>query len=276
MATVRKILLGSLVPAGLLGIWWAMSHDSAVVPSIASVIDVLVNPWRSPADLDTTSLAAGAYISILRVLLGFGLAAVTGVAAGFLIGLSRPGREMLAPTMSVAMAISPIAWLPVSIIVFGLSTPASVLFGNEAWRHNTLDQLSFAVVAVIWYGAFFPIALSSAAGVQGVRRAHIETVHALGASRMQTLTKVILPAAMPAIFTGLRVGAGIAWRVIVAAEIFPGTRSGLGYMISASHEIGEYRYAFAAIVVIGAIGLVLDGGFRLLAWRVGHWQPKER
>ena len=74
----------------------------------------------------------------------------------------------------------------------------------------------------------------------------------------------------------LLIGAGIAWRVIVAAEIFPGTRSGLGYMISASHEIGEYRYAFAAIVVIGAIGLVLDGGFHLLAWRVGHWQPKER
>jgi len=276
MTTIRKILLGSLVPAGLLVLWWAMSHRSAVVPSIGSVIDVLVSPSTSPPDLDTTSLASGAYISILRVLLGFSLAAVSGIAAGFFIGLSRGGREVLAPTMSVAMAISPIAWLPVSIIVFGLSTPASALFGDEAWRHNTLDQLSFAVVAVIWYGAFFPIALNSAAGVRGVRRAHVETVRVLGASRMQTLTRVILPTSMPAIFTGLRLGAGIAWRVIVAAEIFPGTRSGLGYMISASHEIGEYRYAFAAIVVIGAIGLALDGGFRLLAWRVGHWQPKER
>jgi len=276
MATLRKTLYGSLIPAALLAVWWVASRGSAVIPSIGSVIDVLLHPTRSPAALDTTSLAAGAYISLLRVILGFGLAAVSGIAVGFCIGVSRPVRETLAPTMSVAMAISPIAWLPVAIIVFGLSTPASVVFGDAAWRHNTLDQLSFAVVAVIWYGAFFPIALNAAAGVGGVRRAHIETVHVLGAARIQTLTNVIIPAAMPAVLTGLRVGAGIAWRVIVAAEIFPGTRSGLGYMISASHEIAEYRYAFAAIVVIAAIGLVLDGGLRLLAWRVGHWQPRER
>ena len=276
MTLARKILLGSIIPIGLLAIWWAMSASSAVVPSIGSVLGVLANPTEAPADLDTTSISAGAYISVLRVLLGFSLAAATGIAAGFLIGVSRPSREILAPTMSAALAISPIAWLPVSIIVFGLSTPASVLFGQEAWRYNTLDQLSFAVVAVIWYGAFFPIALNTAAGVRSVRRSHIETVGVLGASRTQTLTKVILPAAAPAIFTGLRIGAGVSWRVIVAAEIFPGTRSGLGYMISASHEIGEYKYAFAAIIVIGAIGLALDGGFRLLAHRVSHWQPKER
>jgi NitT/TauT family transport system permease protein len=276
MTLVRKIILGSLIPIALLAGWWAMSARSSVVPSIGSVLGVLADPFTAPPDLDTTSLAAGAWISVLRVGLGFGLAAISGIAAGFLIGMSRRSREILAPTMSVALAISPIAWLPVSIIVFGLATPASVMFGPEAWRYNTLDQLSFAVVAVIWYGAFFPIAMNTAAGVRGVRKAHIETVRVLGATRMQTLTKIILPASMPAIFTGLRIGAGISWRVIVAAEIFPGTRSGLGYMISASHEIGEYRYAFAAIVVIGLIGLVLDGIFRLLAWRVGHWQPKER
>jgi len=276
MTLIRKIVLGSLVPVCLLAIWHAMSLSSSVAPSIGSVVGVLANPFSAPRDLDTTSLAAGARISILRVLLGFSMAAITGIGAGFLIGASRRGREILAPTMSAALAISPIAWLPVSIIVFGLSTPASVIFGPEAWRHNTLDQLSFAVVAVIWYGAFFPIAMNTASGVRGVRKAHIEAVSVLGATRTQRLTKVVLPASMPAIFTGLRIGAGISWRVIVAAEIFPGTRSGLGYMISESHEIGEYRYAFAAIVVIGAIGLVLDGIFRLLAWRVGHWRPKER
>ena len=276
MTLIRKIILGSIVPACLLAIWHAMSLSSSVVPSIGSVLSVLADPFSAPPDLDTTSLAAGAWISILRVLLGFSLAALTGIATGFLIGTSRRSREILAPTMSVALAISPIAWLPVSIIVFGLSTPASVMFGDEAWRYNTLDQLSFAVVAVIWYGAFFPIAMNTASGVRGVRKAHIEAVSVLGATSAQKLTRVILPASMPAIFTGLRIGAGISWRVIVAAEIFPGTRSGLGYMISASHEIGEYRYAFAAIVVIGAIGLALDGTFRLLAWRVGHWRPKER
>ena len=90
------------------------------------------------------------------------------------------------------------------------------------------------------------------------------------------LTKVIIPSAAPAIVTGLRVGCGIAWRVIIAAEIFPGTRGGLGYMITTAHQQATYRYAFASILVIGAIGLVLDGLLRLAENRVSRWQPRER
>ena len=118
--------------------------------------------------------------------------------------------------------------------------------------------------------------MNTAAGVRAVRHSHIEAARVIGASSRQVLTKVILPSAMPSIVTGLRIGGGIAWRVIIAAEIFPGTRSGLGYMIAASHEIGEYEYAFAAIIVIGAIGMALDCALRLLTLRVGRWQPKEK
>jgi len=131
-------------------------------------------------------------------------------------------------------------------------------------------------VAVIWLGAFFPIALNAAGGAKRVREAHIEAARVLGATRGQVLAKVILPGAAPSIVTGLRVGGGIAWRVIIAAEIFPGTRGGLGYMIATAHEQASYEYAFASIIVIGAIGLVLDGLLRLAEHRVGRWQPKER
>jgi len=184
--------------------------------------------------------------------------------------------DMLSPTMAAAMVISPIAWIPVAIIAFGLSSPATALYGDEHWRFGLMDQLRFAIVGVIWLGAFFPITLNAAGGAKRVREAHIEAARVFGATRGQLLAKVILPSAAPAIMTGLRVGGGIAWRVIIAAEIFPGTRGGLGYMIATAHEQASYEYAFASILVIGAIGLALDGLLRLAEHRVGRWQPKER
>ncbi len=272
----RRILLGAILPVLLICTWHVVASRSVVVPSIGSVLRVLCSCTETPQSLDTTSLAYGAAISVLRVACGFAIAVVTGVALGICLGLWSAARDILSPTLSVAMAISPIAWLPISIIVFGLSSPATVAFGDDAWRYGMLDGLRLAVVAVIWYASFIPIAVNTAAGVRAVRHSHIESARVMGASRRQVLTKVILPSALPSIVTGLRIGGGMAWRVIIAAEIFPGTQSGLGYMIAASHEIGEYEYAFAAIIVIGAIGLALDGGLRLLALQVGRWQPREK
>jgi sulfonate transport system permease protein len=272
----RKMMLGAILPGVVLLIWHFASVGSVVVPSIGSVLEVLVHPFREPPALDATSLASGATISLLRVVCGFTLAAVTAVPLGLLVGRWRTAREVLSPSIAAAMVISPIAWIPVAIIVFGLSSPATTLFGEEAWRYDMLDRLRFAIVAVIWMGAFFPILIDTAAGAGQVRGAHIEAVRVFGASRRQVLMMVILPAAAPSIVTGLRVGGGIAWRVIIAAEIFPGTRGGLGYMITTAHAQASYEYAFASIIVIGLIGLVLDGVLRLAASRVSHWQPQER
>lgn len=271
-----KVLLGAIVPVGILVVWHFASVGSVVVPSIGSVLEVLAHPLRDPPALDSTSLANGATISVLRVVCGFGLAAATAIPIGLLVGRSRTATDMLSPTMGAVMVISPIAWIPVAIIVFGLSSPASALYGDEHWRYGLLDQLRFAIVAVIWLGAFFPIALNAAGGARRVRETHIEAARVLGAGRRQVLTKIVLPSAAPSIMTGLRVGGGIAWRVIIAAEIFPGTRGGLGYMIATAHEQASYEYAFASILVIGAIGLTLDGLLRLAEIRASRWQPKER
>lgn len=274
--TLRRLALGAILPLAILALWHWASSTSVVVPSIARVVDVLAHPLRRPADLDATSLADGLTVSVLRVALGFSLAALTAIPAGLLIGRCAAAKAIFQPTISAAMSISPIAWMPIAIITFGLASPATVAYGDGAWRHDVLDQLRFAVVAVIWLASFFPIVVNTAAGAGGVKQAHLEAARVLGASRRALLTKVVIPSAVPSIVTGLRLGAGIAWRVIVAAEIFPGTRSGLGYMIATSHEQASYEYAFAAIIVIGAIGISLDGAFRLLAGRVGHWQSKER
>jgi NitT/TauT family transport system permease protein len=273
---MAKIAWGALLPLLLLALWHCAAGRSVLVPPIPAVLDVLRHPFREPASLDSIPLGHSVLISVIRVATGFGLAVLTGVPLGILVGRSRRANDIFSPTISAAMVISPIAWLPVTILVFGLSSPASALYGDDAWRHGLLDQLRCAIVAVIWMGAFFPIVLNTADGARRVRHAHIEAARVLGATRLQVLSKVILPGAAPALFTGLRVAGGIAWRVIIAAEIFPGTRGGLGYMIATAHSQVAYEYAFAGILTIGAIGLVLDGFLRLLEKPFSHWQQRER
>jgi len=271
-----KLALGALIPGAILLTWHLASAHSVVVPSIASVADVLLHPFRQPTNLDAASLADGAAASLARVLCGFALAVLTAIPIGLAMGRWRTATDALSPTIMAAMVVSPIAWMPVAIIVFGLSSPATVVYGDDSWRHGLLDGLRFAILVVVWFGAFIPIAVNTASGVRNVRESHIEAARVLGASRGQLLRKVILPGAAPAIVTGLRLGGGIAWRVIIVAEVFPGTRGGLGYMITTAHEQASYEYAFASILVICAIGLVLDGLFRLAEARVARWRPKER
>ncbi|NBB94595.1 MAG: ABC transporter permease subunit [Planctomycetes bacterium] len=276
MPRARRILTAAILPGVLLVIWAVAAARSPIVPGVGEVLGVLTRPFRQPPLLDTTSLAHGTLISVLRVAMGFGLAVLLGVPLGVWMGLSRTARDLFAPMIALTMAVSPIAWLPIAIIVFGLSSPASVMAGDGAWQYATLDRLRFAVVAVITLGSIWPIILNTAGGVRQVRESYCEHVRLLGGGRRDLLRYAVLPGALPSAATGLRLGAAISWRVIVAAEIFPGTRSGLGAMIATAHEVGEYQYAFAAIGVIAAIGLLLDGGFRLLEERLSHWRRKER
>jgi NitT/TauT family transport system permease protein len=274
---VAQIVLGAVLPAAILAGWHvAAQSGSAVVPPIGEVLGVLAHPFAEPENLDSAPLGIGATVSVLRVAIGFALAAATAIPIGLLLGRLQAVRDLLNPLISAVMVISPIAWMPVAIIAFGFASVGTVLYGEEAWRADILEQLTVAVIVVVWLGAFFPIALNASAGARGVREAHIEAVRMLGAGRVQILTKVVLPSAAPAIMTGMRVGVGIAWRVMVAAEFFPGTRSGLGHMIITAKDQTEYHYLYAAILVICAIGLILDGMLRLAHLGVSRWQRKER
>jgi len=271
---LRAIALGAIPPLVVLAAWhWS---SGVVIPGVGEVVDVLAHPTREPPDLDSYSLGHSAMISLVRVLCGFGLAALTAVPLGILVGRVRIVREIFAPTIEMARPICPVAWLPVLIVVFGFTSVGSVLYGDEAWRHDVLGQLGLAMVAVTWWGAFFPIFVNTVHGVTQVKRLFVEVAVTNGAGPRQVFRHVVLPASMPAIVAGLRIGMGTSWMVIVAAEFFPGTKSGLGYMITTAHEVTEYQYAFASIVVIGALGLAINAFLAKLEGIVGRWQVRER
>jgi NitT/TauT family transport system permease protein len=125
-------------------------------------------------------------------------------------------------------------------------------------------------------GAFFPILLNTLDGVKGVKKTWIEAAEILGARERQILSHVILPGAAPTIWTGMRVGFGIAWMCVVAAEMMPGTNSGIGYLIMSSYNWGQVPVIIAGIIVIGLIGIVVDYLFKLVDRRSFKWRELER
>lgn len=275
---IRRLLLGAVIPSLLLLAWWAGARSgSAVVPGFGEVWDVLSHPLREPPDLYSPSLAASAFITLVRFALGYGLAVATAVPLGIAAARSRTVEALLHPAVELARPVNPIVLLPLLTVLLGLSSLASVLHGPAAaWRYDVLDQVQLAMLFILWYGAFFPIYLSTLHGVRAIRVSFLETMRLLGASRAQTLRWVVLPHALPAVANGMRIALGVTWLVVIAAEIFPGTRGGLGYMLCTACKTSDYEYTFAALIVIGVVGLLTSGALRRLERGVSHWQAAER
>jgi NitT/TauT family transport system permease protein len=273
-----RLLLGCVVPALVLAAWWlGASSGSAVVPGFGAVADVLSHPLREPPDLQSPSLAFSAAITLVRFFVGFTLAVLTAVPLGIAAARSRTLERVLSPLVELARPINPVVLLPLLTVLLGLTSPATILFGERAaWQHAVLDQLPLAMLFILWYGAFFPIYLAALHGVRSVRTSYLEALQLMGAGWRQELRWLLLPHALPSIANGLRIALGVTWLVIIAAELFPGTRSGLGYMLCTACKTSEYEYTFAAIILIGVIGLLTNAVLARFERSVGHWQAAER
>jgi NitT/TauT family transport system permease protein len=182
--------------------------------------------------------------SLRRVVFGFGAAAILGIPLGLTLGWYPSANQVVNPVMQILRPISPIAWIPVAIIFFGIGDSASIF--------------------LIFLGSFFPIVVACINGVSNVPSVYRRSGRNFGLTPPQLLAKVVFPAALPQILVGLRIALGIAWLVVVAAEMIA-VDSGLGYLVIDSRNSGKrYDLVMAAILLIGVIGLVLDFGFRRL------------
>lgn len=176
--------------------------------------------------------------SLFRVSWGFGLAVLVGVPLGLVLGWFRPAFEALNPMIQILRPISPIAWIPVAILWFGIDDTAPIF--------------------LIFLASVFPITVSSMAAVQNMQLVYLRAAQNFGIKGPQLFRRVILPAALPQIITGIRIALGIAWLVVVAAEMIA-VNSGLGYLIIDARNAGKrYDLVVAGMVMIGLIGLVLD------------------
>jgi NitT/TauT family transport system permease protein len=270
-----KSLRGLLLPVLFLAAWeiWAIRLDNpALVPRVESVISILIHPFSQL--VGTGSLFWNTAVSLIRVLFGFSIAVLICVPLGLLMGISKTVSTLVNPLVEMFRPLCPIAWIPFAMAFFK-TTRLPQLFGVR-YTNTILDSVQIGMIFIIFWGGLFPILLNTIHGVTGVRALWLETARILGAGRMQIFRRIILPAALPSIMTGIRVGLGISWMVIIAAEMLPGSDSGIGYLIMYSYELAEMHILVACMVVIGLMGLILNRGLQFVALRVSRWQALER
>lgn len=216
----------------------AASLASPYIPKPYAVARALVAAFVKKDFLGFT-ISQHIVSSLLRILQGFSLAVALAVPLGLASGWVRWVEGFAGPVIELVRPIPPLAWIPFAIYFFG-------------------DP--FDAVFIVFLAAFFPVFLSTAAGVKAVDPILIDAARTLGARRLPLFTKVVVPAALSHIVTGMRIGLGIAWMSIVAAEMVGVRGGGLGVYIWAMAEIGRFDAVFAGMALIGLIGLGLTGG----------------
>lgn len=268
-------LLGFVVPLlALLVVWQmvAVRFDRPwIFPTATAVLEQLAHPLRE--HYASGSFFSNTVISLVRVLIGFALAAIAGITMGTLMGSVRFVRRTVEPITEILRPLCPIAWLPFAIAVFKLRTLPQ-LFGFTYTR-TLWDQMQLGMIFVIFVGGFFPILTNTLDGVTGVRRNYLLLARTLGASKRQVFLHVYIPAAMPMILTGLRQGLGLCWFVIIAAEMMIGSDSGIGYLLMYASDNSAMDLVIAAMFIIGAIGALLNLLMRGIMQRSVSWKGKE-
>ena len=239
---LEAILLPAAAASSLVAVWAAAVRWSGtnVFPSPAAVAGGIAELARKGLLLP--------YVrdSLLRVAAGYGAALAVGVPLGVFLGWRPAAARAANPVIQFLRPISPLAWIPVAIVLFGVKDMAAIF--------------------LIFLASLFPILVSAMNGVRGVPAMHRRAGRNFGLSRGALLARVVFPAALPEILTGLRIALGVAWIVVVAAEMIA-VNSGLGYLVIDSRNAGKrYDLVVAAMLLIGVIGLVLN----LLVQRVSR------
>jgi sulfonate transport system permease protein len=240
--------IGAVLPLSALLALEAASRLGWVAPHLLPPpSEVLATLWW----LLGQGLAGHVAASSLRVLAGFAAGAGLALAIGALVGLSRRSERFLDPSFQALRAIPSLAWVPLLLLWLGI---------DEAPK-----------IVLIAIGAFFPVYMGVASGFRDVDRKLVEVARMAGLSSPALVKRVLLPAAMPAVFTGLRNGLSLAWMFMVAAELIAATR-GLGYLLTDGRETGRADIVLAAIFLLALLGKLTDTAMQRLERRVLAWR----
>lgn len=273
MKKVSAYISPLILPIVFVIIWQvtAIRMDNMIVlPKVTAVFTLLSRPGENL--LNMGSLLYNLMVSLVRVGLGYCLAALIAIPLGLSIGYWERAERILMTFLNLFRPIAPLAWVPLVLAWFGVWSLAD-LFGIESGdAYVIFSNIKASMVFIIFIGAFFPILTNSIYGVQSIRRTLIDSAITLGARKRHIFAKVLLPAALPSIVTGLRVGLGIAWMCLVSAEMLPGSIAGIGYLIMYGYTIARTDVVIAGMIAISLVGGLFDLSFRILEKRFFTWQ----
>jgi nitrate/nitrite transport system permease protein len=240
----------------LLAVWSLVSAQSEGLPgpvaTYHSAVELFSDPFyiKGPND---QGIGWNILNSLQRVATGFGMAAVIGIPLGFLIGRFAFLSRMAAPIISLLRPVSPLAWLPIGLLVFKAANPAAI------W--------------VIFISAIWPMVINTAVGVSKVPQDYMNVAKVLNLSEWKILTKILLPSALPYVLTGVRLSIGVAWLVIVAAEMLTGG-VGIGFWVWDEWNNLNVEHIIIAIFVVGIVGLLLEQALIAIANRFSYEENK--
>ncbi|GAB2526452.1 ABC transporter permease [Nocardia heshunensis] len=248
----RLVRIASVLAA--VGVWqWLTSQHIRVwvrfdtLPTVTQI----VRAFQHQLGTDAYYLDLGQ--SLIRILTGFGLAAVLGVGSGVALGRSRWFADILGPLTELARPIPAIAIVPVAILLFP---------DDEA-----------GIVFITFLAAFFPVMVATRHAVRALPTIWEESVRTQGGTRFDVLWRVVLPGSLPGVFSGLSTGIGVAWICVVSAEMISG-RLGVGYRTWQAYTIVDYPGVFVGIITIGVLGYTTSAAVEFIGRRVTHWLPR--
>ncbi|QHM77147.1 Putative aliphatic sulfonates transport permease protein SsuC [Mixta theicola] len=254
----RRLTLSLTTLATVLALWWLVTALHLIAPLFLpppqQVLHQLLVIAGAQGFMDATlwqHLAA----SLGRILLALLAAVLIGVPTGIAMGLSKTAHGILDPLIELYRPVPPLAYLPLMVIWFGIGETSKVL--------------------LIYLAIFAPVTLATLQGVKSAQQVRLRAAQSLGASRWQLLRFVILPGALPEILTGLRIGLGVGWSTLVAAELIAATR-GLGFMVQSAGEFLATDVVLAGILVIALIAFGLELGLRTLQRRLTPWHGEQQ
>ncbi len=253
---LKTFVLKGLPPllglAFFVGLWSMVSMTTPTLPGPTLTLDAAIKLFADPFyqnGPNDQGIGWNILNSLQRVGIGFGIAALIGIPVGFLIGLFAFLNGMLQPIISLLRPVSPLAWLPIGLLVFKAANPAAIY-----------------VIAV---SAVWPMILNTAQGVQRVPQDYLNVARVLNLSEWKVFTKILFPSVLPYMLTGVRLSIGVAWLVIVAAEMLTGG-VGLGFWVWDEWNNLKVEHIIIAIFVVGIVGLLLEQALMLLAKRFSY------
>src|SRR5688572_2426782 len=249
---VMNVIACAMGLAAFVAAWAAIAKFGGRIPDPltvgAAAVKIYADPFYSKGPNDQ-GIGWNVLMSLKRVGIGFGLAALVGIPLGFVIGRFRFASGMAAPVIALLKPVSPLAWLPIGLLVFKAANPAAI------W--------------VIFISAIWPMIINTAAGVRAIPNDYLNVARVLNLSEWKIVTSILLPAALPHVLTGIRLSIGVAWLVIVAAEMLTGG-VGIGFWVWDEWNNLNVEHIIIAIFVVGIVGLTLEQAILLVARKVSH------
>lgn len=241
-----------ILPIAILVIWQSLSQAGFIKPIILPPPSKVVQTFWDL--IKTGQLPQHIWISILRVLEGFALAALLGIGLGIGTGLSQVLNRVTDLVIQLLKPVPPIAWIPLAILWFGI------------------DELS--KIYIIFLGAFFPIYQNVFEGIRNTDYKFVEVARILEVPRRKFICMVVIPGALPSMITGLRIGLGVAWMCVVSAELIAASK-GVGYLIMDARQLSQTDVVLVGMITIGLIGKFMDSLLKglenkLVGWKVAY------